>query len=376
MIDDASTKAVVREALRTDFEALDQANDAWKRDRDTLLQAVADDYRTLTLVPDDLPGELMDALVDAARPTAVAAVAARWTALGDSDMPEVFRGDREVMLAAITAEAPAGRNWAHHTHAAFNALKYATAADLLEDREIMTAAVERDFHALQFAADDLKRDRDLLKCAVQQDWEALHSPLVPDDLKDDPEILGAARPSALAAVRASWSSLKTMPDEFKSDQEIVLAAVQSTAPTGGAWRHNLNASYQALKFASDDVKGDRSFMLQAVRHDPRALAFASDALRGDKQMVLVAAELDWRVLQTKRKGAFSIGIPKKLLNDADVIEAAVGSAVAAVGLRWSAIKLMPPGLQAHKDVRMAVFNARRVTLRRRHTPIITEDDEE
>uniref|UniRef100_A0A7S3Q6A0 DUF4116 domain-containing protein n=1 Tax=Chaetoceros debilis TaxID=122233 RepID=A0A7S3Q6A0_9STRA len=79
---------------------------------------------------------------------------------------EELKGDREVVLAAVTHNGQNGR-----------ALKYA-AEELKGDREFMLAAVTQDVRALEYAAEELKGDREFVLAAMnlngwdhQSDWK-------------------------------------------------------------------------------------------------------------------------------------------------------------------------------------------------------------
>ena len=77
-----------------------------------------------------------------------------------------------------------------------------------------------------------------------------------------------------------------------------------------------------------------------------------------------AAALDYRVLQPKKTGGFGIGLPDALRGDAEVLAAAVPTAVAAVARRWTTIKLLPAGLRTHPEVVLAAVAASPATRRR------------
>ena len=64
---------------------------------------------------------------------------------------------------------------------------------------------------------------------VAQSYEALQ--FVSAELKGDPEVLAAARPSAVAAVKQQGAyALQSMPEELKNDRELKLANARRSAP--------------------------------------------------------------------------------------------------------------------------------------------------
>ena len=67
-----------------------------------------------------------------------------------------------------------------------------------------------------------------------------------------------------------------VPNEFRADREIVLAAVKKDG--------------QALRYAADELKADREIVLAAVKKYGRALNYASDELKKDKEIILAAAK--------------------------------------------------------------------------------------
>ena len=61
--------------------------------------------------------------------------------------------------------------------------------------------------------------------------------------------------------------LKNLPDEFKKDKDIVLAAVKGYG--------------DALQFAHKNLKGDKKFIIKAVSQNGN-LQFADNKLKADK----------------------------------------------------------------------------------------------
>eukprot|EP00971_Amphidinium_carterae_P277585 5509224-Amphidinium_carterae.1 len=82
-----------------------------------------------------------------------------------------------------------------------------------------------------------------------------------------------SRESALEAVK-TWPFLKKVDEVWKSDHEVVLAAVR--------------AHGSALEFAAEALQGDREIVLTAVQQNGFALEHATDSLRADHEIVLAA----------------------------------------------------------------------------------------
>eukprot|EP00971_Amphidinium_carterae_P045870 902422-Amphidinium_carterae.1 len=86
-----------------------------------------------------------------------------------------------------------------------------------------------------------------------------------------------SRELVLQAVKKRWDSLREVDEVWKSDREVVLAAV----------REHMGC---ALEFAAEALKGDREIVLAAVQESGQSLKHASEALRGDRDVVLAALQ--------------------------------------------------------------------------------------
>mmetsp|Transcript_47289 Transcript_47289/g.145665 ORF Transcript_47289/g.145665 Transcript_47289/m.145665 type:complete len:228 (+) Transcript_47289:45-728(+) len=139
--------------------------------------------------------------------------------------------------------------------------------------------------------------------------------------------IGQARPGVLELTlirkspdHAAWlqrvsvdgMQLAAAPEELRADEEIVMAAVQSSglafqfaAETMRADADTVVSVVQknagAFAFASHDLRSSRDFVLGIVRLQGCALAFASDELRSDRQVVLEAClENEYALLHAAR----------------------------------------------------------------------------
>ena len=79
----------------------------------------------------------------------------------------------------------------------------------------------------------------------------------------------------MIAVKTCPYILEDLPDQYRDDREIVLAALQEE-------------SEQVLEFASPRLRADFEIVLKAVRVDGLNLMYASDELRDAEEIVLAA----------------------------------------------------------------------------------------
>eukprot|EP00747_Dinoflagellata_sp_TGD_P190238 gnl/TRDRNA2_/TRDRNA2_51645_c0_seq1.p1 gnl/TRDRNA2_/TRDRNA2_51645_c0~~gnl/TRDRNA2_/TRDRNA2_51645_c0_seq1.p1 ORF type:complete len:331 (+),score=56.86 gnl/TRDRNA2_/TRDRNA2_51645_c0_seq1:84-995(+) len=87
--------------------------------------------------------------------------------------------------------------------------------ELRADRDVVSAAVNQNGHALIDIAEHLKQDRDIVLAAVKQNGEALM--YAAEDLTADREVV-------LAAVRQNGSALLDAADALQADPEVKLTA--------------------------------------------------------------------------------------------------------------------------------------------------------
>ena len=97
-----------------------------------------------------------------------------------------------------------------------NALDEVNLRNLINDREVVLAAVNNDGRALGFASDNLRNDRDVVLAAVRDYGYTL--------LFASPEIR-AERDVVLAAVNNYGRALLFASDELRADKELVINAI-------------------------------------------------------------------------------------------------------------------------------------------------------
>eukprot|EP00971_Amphidinium_carterae_P136529 2705117-Amphidinium_carterae.1 len=78
---------------------------------------------------------------------------------------------------------------------------------------------------------------------------------VADEFRSDRDVV-------LAAVKRDGCALQHAAENLQGDHEVVLAAVEET--------------YWALQYAAESLRGHREVMLAAVRQNPRMLCMAAD----------------------------------------------------------------------------------------------------
>lgn len=129
------------------------------------------------------------------------------------------------------------------------------------DREVVLAAVRTSGTALEDACEDLRRDRGVVLAAVLSNGSALR--FATDELKRDPEVV-------LAAVKGSALALRCAAEDLWLNRDFTLAAVQVHG--------------SALMYAPANLLRDREVVLAAVRNDTSAIQHAPQALHHDPEI--------------------------------------------------------------------------------------------
>jgi hypothetical protein len=124
---------------------------------------------------------------------------------------------------------------------------------------------------------------------------------------------------ALAQVKKDGLKLASLPEHFKRDIDIVLAALSDNGC--------------ALQFAHDSLKRDRGIVLAALKQAGWALQHVIEPLRSDKKIVLAAVRQDGMALQFA---------PQVLQKDKDVILTAIDQNEKAVELLADSFKKNAP----------------------------------
>ncbi|KAJ8599648.1 hypothetical protein CTAYLR_005391 [Chrysophaeum taylorii] len=233
---------------------------------------------------------------------------------GDDVASDEFKGDKEVVLAAVQQQG--GDAFMH------------AAPELKSDKNFVLSVVRVDGDALMHAATEMKRDREIVLAAIGQRGEALE--YAANELKGDKEIV-------LSAVERNGWMLVHAATEMKRDREVVLAAVkrngllalEHAAPDLKKNKEFILACVGlnglALEYAAEELKKDCGFVLAAARQDCDAFMYAADEVRNDKNTVLAVVEHNGKALEHASD---------ELRGDRDVVLAAVrrdGSALEYAG---------------------------------------------
>eukprot|EP00971_Amphidinium_carterae_P120110 2379305-Amphidinium_carterae.1 len=146
------------------------------------------------------------------------------------------------------------------------------------ERAQVLEGVSTDGLRLRHVAEHFKSDREIVMAAVLESGHALE--FAAPELQSDPTVVLAAVSGTLGGTGVA---LQYASEELKGDQNIVLAAVSTY---GGS-----------IEYASADLRSNRDFVLATVALDGLALEYASDALRQDHDVVLTAVSEDGRALE-------------------------------------------------------------------------------
>eukprot|EP00913_Durusdinium_trenchii_P018994 g17850.t1 len=234
---------------------LSKAPDEIRQDREVLLAAVSADDDALQWASTDLQGDR--AVVLAAVRRCGFALACAAGTLQDRRIGGLG-ADRSLVLAAVQRHGLA--------------LEFADTW-LRADEEVVLTALEQDGNAFQFADVRLRSDRTFVLRAVRCNGYALT--YAQPELRNDREIaLQADRELVLAAVQQDGAALAFASEELREEKEVVLQAVHQTG--------------SALAFAAPALKADREVVWAAVQESGLALEHAADELRDDEDLVFVA----------------------------------------------------------------------------------------
>lgn len=164
-------------------------------------------------------------------------------------IPEIFWGDREVMVEAIK------RTGLH--------LSLCT-PEIRHDREVVMLAVQNDGAALQFVAECFLSDKEVVIPALLNNGRAIVS--VSDDLLEDKDVIMAAA--------HTWGMVLHFAASFRDDFDVALEAVRDDG--------------MALRFCSRRLQETYDIAKTAVCENGNALPFVAPHLQ-DRELTLCAA---------------------------------------------------------------------------------------
>ena len=214
------------------------------------------------------------------------------------------------------------------------------------DKEFMLALLAYNGTYLEHASDELKADKEVIMAALQSGY-SLPYEHVSDALKTDRDFL-------LEIVSLDARCLKFFSEEFKQDEQIVLAAAKhfgDAALEFGAEKFKTNKNIiteavksgrKALSFLAENEKNDKNLVITAVKHHGYALQYASEQLQNDKDVVIAAITAVDQYSNTLQYAS------EELRNDKDVV-------ITAVGRNGNALQYASEELRNDKDVAMAAL---------------------
>jgi hypothetical protein len=168
---------------------------------------------------------------------------------------ERMRRDRAFVVAA----AKAGSDILQHVPRAFT-----------DDEEVMLRVIAHNGYSLRHASDRLRNDKALLLRALDA---GLYHDAIEGELRNDRDIV-------LQAVRSQPHQFEGMPEAFRADREVALAAVSRKG-----YGYNIRHCPEALR-------DDEELALAAIRFDgPAALVQISQRLRDDRDFREKAARI-------------------------------------------------------------------------------------
>ncbi|GAA0409115.1 hypothetical protein GCM10009133_17070 [Cocleimonas flava] len=175
---------------------------------------------------------------------------------------------------------------------------------LLNDFDYVKTQVMKDGLNIQFASDRLKQNKDIVLLAVKQNGRALQ--YAGDTLKNDTEI-------ALAAIKNTVHSIEFAGKDIKKKKEIALITIKDYPPAIRYFDPSIQNDEDVLKIILDEVKREitnlsyiqgtsveknKSFMLSAIKLQPRIFYSLSNEFQKDEDIVLVAVKHNGRLLKT------------------------------------------------------------------------------
>ena len=167
--------------------------------------------------------------------------------------------------------------------------------ELQQDRHFVRTVVESNGLLLSHLPHPYKSDEEIVLAAVDENPAAM-------------AFASCSRTLVLAAVTCRGLALQFVPKTYRDDPQIVLAAVKQE---GGALQYAsknrmqdkaivlaaVSQSGRSLQLAAAHLRDDRHVVVAAIAKDPLALAHASAALQDDADVVLAAISRNWRAMK-------------------------------------------------------------------------------
>ena len=235
-----------------------------------------------------------------------------------------YRSDENIVVAAVKQN--------------MKALLFAS-HDIISTKEVQDvvtyhnwmARVKKDWQNLKTAPAKLHADKEIVIEALQQSGLALY--YASESIKNEPEVVYQYW---LSAVKRKGCNLKRVPEELRSDKEIIMAAV-SQDPC-------------ALQFVSKDLQNDAEmqgslykFWLSMIETDGTNLKDAPIEFRSNKNIILLAAKNNIQAMEFalfEEEGDVE-------MNDIDMIYLACRYWIPSIAQDWRVLVRAPRFLQAN-----------------------------
>lgn len=366
-------KEVVWAAVAQHGPALRFADASLRDDEEVVLTALQNSEQALPFASERLRQE--PAVLEAAR----LSERSRWLRMVETDglalqrAPENLRGDKDVVLAAVTRHGLAvhfasgclreddevaeesSKYWLREVTACGLKLEHAP-IEIRDSKEAVFAAIAQNSRALQFASDSLRSDHPFMTALVaKHGWALEHAP---EELRGNKVFMMSAvalhgwtleyasvalrhdKDVALAAVSQDGRALAHVAEALRGDRDVVLAAVSRFG--------------MMLHLASSELRGSNDIVLAAVNQEPRALTHASVELRGDADVVMEAVSRLGYVLQLAAEN---------LRSNSDVVLAAVAQDPHALQFASDSLKMSKEFILAAVALHADAFQYAAATLK-------------
>ena len=167
------------------------------------------------------------------------------------------------------------------------------------DKKEALENIGEDGYGFESLPDEFKKDKDVVLAAIKQGGSNLQ--YADDSLKKDKDIV-------LEAVKQEGYALEYAGESLKKDKEIVLEAVKQYANALEYADESLKQDKEivlaavkdygaAFEYADESLKQDKEIILIAIKDYGAALEYADDSLKKDKEIVLIAVKQDGNALQ-------------------------------------------------------------------------------
>ena len=190
-----------------------------------------------------------------------------------------LKKDKEVVLAAVRKN--------------YEALKYVD-ENLRKDKEFMLEAVNQEGFALQYADENLKKDKEIVMTALKTSIDSLM--FADESLKKDKEFISELVKINGHTFRYADESLKK-DKEFvlkllKEDEYVIMYADKSLKKDKEVVKNAIKHQALLFGFADESLKKDKEFVLEVVKENGIALSNVDESLKKDKEIVMTALKQD------------------------------------------------------------------------------------